>query len=321
MFLQFFIRIAAVFCMIGFGVLAKKLMLIDNSATTQLAKLVTWFFYPALVFSSLVENFTLGDLLSNWALPAGALLIMALGYAAGFLSAGLLSFASERRKNQFIFQSTINNYSFLPLPIILMLWGGEGVAMLVFSTLGSEIAVWTLGVFALSGNRFRRDSLRNLLSVPMLAIISAMAVIAIRSGLGAAGIDMQACGVFREISRPLLDMLEVFGGAAIPLAMFLAGSRIADLKPGNFFTLGQTVLVVMRLLIIPAAAVLMLHLLPFQQELRQILLVVAVMPCAIASVMLSEVYDSDTDFAASSVLTTQAVSIITIPLWLAVFLG
>ncbi len=307
--------------MIGFGILAKKLKLIDSGATTQLSRLVTFFFLPALIFSSLVGNFTLKTLLENWSLPAGSMLILITGYLVGVLFVRLLSFHDRKQKNQFVFQSTINNYSFLPLPIVMMLWGDAGVARLLFSTLGSEIVLWTLGVFVLTGNRFSRSSLKQLLSVPIMAIVAAVAVIVLRAVFGNPGAVIFSETLFSEIFRSFLAMLGIFGGAAIPLAMFLAGSRVADLKPEHFFTLRQTALVMLRLLVIPAVAAGILYALPFPWELRRILLVVAVMPSAITSVMLSEVYGSDTDFAASSVLTTQLCSIITIPIWLTLFFG
>ncbi len=321
MFLEFFIKVAAIFCMVGFGILARKLRLIGSDSTTQLSKLVTWFFYPALVFSSLVENFTLDSLLANWALPVGTIVIMATGYIVGFFAMQFCRFSDDRQKHQFLFQSTINNYSFLPLPIILMLWGEAGVAMLVFSTLGSEIALWTLGIFALTGNRLRRDSLTHLLSVPMVAILSAIAVIALSGLLAGRGLEISPTGVFATLQGSFIEMLDIFGQATIPLAMFLAGSRVADLKLGHFFTMQQVSIVLLRLLLVPAAAVMLLFAMPFPDELMRILLVVAVMPSAIMSVVLSEVYDSDTDFAASTVLTTQLVSIFTIPVWLTLFLG
>ncbi len=320
MFLQFFVRVAAIFCMIGFGALAKKLKLIDSSATSQLSKLVTYFFYPALVFSSLVSNFSLESLIANWALPAGSMVIMLTGYFVGLIAVLVFKFQQKKKKEQFLFQSTINNYSFLPLPIILMLWGNEGVAQLIFSTLGSEIILWTLGIFVLTGNKLSWGSLKHLLSVPILAILAAIIVIALRSAIGEGNLVLEV-GVFELVSHSFLDMLEVFGAATIPLAMFLAGSRVADLKLNHFFEFKQLLLIALRLLIIPAVAVLMIYLLPFSEELRKVLLVVSVMPSAITSVMLSEVYNSDTDFAASSVLTTQVVSILTIPVWLTIFFG
>ncbi|MFW6280100.1 MAG: AEC family transporter [Planctomycetota bacterium] len=316
MFLRFFVRVAAIFCMIGFGVLARRLKLIDRSAISQLSKLVTTFFYPALVFSSLVQNYTLDSLLGNWPLPLGAFSIMLGGYLIGSVAVRLIPFNTERRKNQFLFQSTINNYSFLPMSIIMMLWGQEGVAQLILATFGAEILLWTLGIFILTGNKFSRESLKNLLSVPIMAILTAICVIVARSFGGESLSETFSTSAFAHVSTSFLDMLQMFGSATVPLAMFLAGSRVAELHPDHFVDLQQVLIVALRLLIIPAAAVGFLFLLPFAPDLRRILLIMAVMPCAITSVILADVYDSDTDFAASSVLTTQIVSILTIPAWL-----
>lgn len=321
MFIKLFIRIVAIFCMVGAGVLARKLDAVDDNTSSQMSKLVTNFFYPALIFTSLINSFTLKTLLQNWTLPAGMLLVMAIGYLIGVIAVRFINFSSDKERNQFAFQCTTNNYSFLPLPIILMLWGETGVAKLVFSTLGSEISVWTLGILALTGNKFRKENLKNLFSVPMIAIFLAILVILIKGLLENYNIMFTTDSVISEIFISFFSVIEIFGKAAIPVAMFIAGSRIADLKSQELLTLKQGYLVTLRLFLIPLFAILLLHILPFSKDIRMVLLVVAIMPSAVSSVFLSEVYGSDTEFAASSVLTTHLFSLITIPLWLSLFLG
>lgn len=316
MFIRLFVRILAIFCMIGAGILARRLNILNKETAGQMSRAVTNFFYPALIFSSLVGNFTLRGLVDNWALPIGAILIMLTGYILGVLFSRAISFSDDKEKNQFLFQSTINNYSFLPLPIILMLWGNVGVAGLIFSTLGSELSVWTLGIFALAGNKFRKENIKELLSVPMLAIFASIMVIAIRD----VGVYSFAGTFLGEVGLSFFSVLDIFGKGTIPVAMFIAGSRVAELKPHHLFTLKQGYVVALRLLLIPAIVALILYLIPFLAESRHILLVVAIMPSAISSVVLSEVYNSDTDFAASSVLTTHLFSLVTIPVWLSIFL-
>ncbi len=316
MFIKLFIRILAIFCMVGLGILARRLNILAGETNLRMSRVTTNFFYPALIFTALVGNFTLKGLAENWFLPAGALLIMTTGYVLGIIVYRSIKFSSDKEKNQFLFQCTINNYSFLPLPIVLMLWGNTGVAALIFSTLGSELAVWTLGVLALTGNRFRKESLKQLLSVPMISIFVSIAFIAIRD-----------CACFRGVS-PLLQeagtsffaSLDMLGKGTIPVAMFIVGSRMAELKPHHLFTVRQGYIVGLRLLVIPGIAAALLYLLPFPLETRLILLVVATMPSAIASVVLSEVYGSDVEFAASCVLTTHLFSLLTIPAWLSLFL-
>lgn len=319
MFISLFIRILSIFFMIGFGVLARKKLWVDSSATTQMSKVVVNFFYPALIFSALIQSFHFNSLLENWALPVGTLIIMSIGFSFGYLVRRLLQFKDSREANQFLFQTTINNYSFLPLPIILMLWGERGVAQLIFSTLGSELSVWTLGIVALTGKKFGRESVKNFLSVPMAAILLAILVIFLRDNLPW-GPALSGVGFLYELSSSFMSMLSLFGGATIPLSMFLVGTRMAVLKPEHLFTFKQAIVIFLRLLIIPAAALLIIFRLPFASDVRLILLVVAVMPSAMASVVIGEVYNSDTEFAASCILTTHVVSVLTIPIWLSLFI-
>ena len=306
--------------MIGVGILARKIDVIDRNTSNQMSKLITAFFYPALIFTSLVKNFTSTSLLANWVLPVGTLVIMATGYLTGVFCSHMIRFSSAEEKNQFIFQCTTNNYSFLPLPIVLMLWNETGVAKLIFSTLGSEISVWTLGILALTGNRFTKKSLKNFISPPMLAIFAAIIVIIIKDFIKISCISLMTSSIVKEIGTSFFSVIEIFGGATIPIAMFIAGSRMADLKIHNLLTSKQGYLVLLRLLIIPLFTVSILHILPFAQDIRKILIVVAIMPSAVSSVFLSEVYKSDTEFAASAVLTTHLFSLITIPMWLALFI-
>ncbi len=319
MFIKLFIRILAIFCMMGLGMLARRLNMIDKDVAGKMSRAVTNFFYPALIFTTLVSSFTIRELAENWVLPAGTVVIMSTGYILGLVFYRFIRFSGEREKNQFFFQCTINNYSFLPLPIVLMLWGNPGVAALIFSSLGSELCVWTLGIFGLTGNRFRKENLKQLLSVPMIAILTSVAVMIFRDfAWNSTGFAVNP--FLKDLGGSFFSVLDIFGKGTIPLAMFIAGSRMAELKPHHLFTPTQGYVVALRLLVIPAVAAAILLLLPFPLETRLVLLVVAIMPSAIASVVLSEVYDSDTEFAASCVLTTHLFSLLTIPAWLSLFL-
>lgn len=253
MFSGLFLRILSVFLIIFLGGLARKKDILDAESTARLALAVKNFFYPALIFQYIFNNFTVSGLAENYLLPAGAFVIMLVGYLMGLAAARFIRFRGGKEKGSFLFQCAINNYSFLPLPIVLMLWGGESAAMLIFSTLGSEIAVWTFGVFALSGNRFRRESLRNLLSAPMVSIIIAIGAVFMRDFLSGRGVFYN--GMAAEAGASLMSAVEMLGGATIALAMFVVGSRIFILEQNHIFNLRQFYIVVLRLLLIPAAAI------------------------------------------------------------------
>jgi len=308
-----FVRLLAVCSMVLMGVLARRRGLLDSVGTRQISLLVTNVLYPALIYASLVQTFTLGGLAANWTLPAGTVLIMLTGFCIGALAAWVMPFRDEREQRAFRFQCAINNYVFLAMPLVQIYWGAEAVALLVFSTVGSELSVWTLGVIALTGRRFHWRTLGHLVSMPMGAILAAVLTLAVAQGTGwrpAAG------GLADDLRRALLAALDIVGKGTVPLAMIVAGSRMAELQPRHLLRPPQLAVVALRLVVIPAVALALLYALPFAPAARNVLTVVAVMPSAIASVMLSEIYEADSEFAAAAVLLTHTAALLTIPLWL-----
>ncbi len=313
-----FAQLISIFLMIGLGILARRLNIIDHRDTGRLARLLMLLFYPALIFSSITTNFSVSTLLDRWTLPVGTFLMMLLGLAIGLVTLRFIPIPADGRRRAFLFQAAINNYAFLPLPLVSVYFGQAGVAKLIFSTLGSELAVWTIGVMALTGHKITVGSLRHLLSAPLIAMAAAGLTILFRDLL--ANTEM-AAGLLRSpysgnLVAALLTGLDMFGGATIPLAMLVAGSRIAELRTHHLFTRDQVTVTVLRLLLIPGTAILILTMLPLADDIRQILIIVAVMPGAIVSVLLSEIYNADTEFAASSILLTHLACLFTIPFWL-----
>ncbi|HAS84287.1 MAG TPA: hypothetical protein DCS43_16840 [Verrucomicrobia bacterium] len=311
------LRLLSVFLMIGMGWLARQRRMIDAESTRNLSRLLTNFFYPALIFTSMLRNFDADGLAAHWLLPVGGFLIMLLGFGIGLLVERLVVDPHSQRGHAFLFQCTVNNYSFLPMPLALMLWGETGVAGLIFSTLGPEVAVWTLGVYALSGRQLRRDSLRYLLNTPLLTMAAALVVILLRDRLPSNAASFLAVPAVQALIDAIMSALTLIGGATIPIAMIVAGSRMAGLRGQHLFSRAQLSVGVLRLIIIPAAAIGLMSLLSLPADVERILCLVAIMPSAITSVVLSEIYRADSEFAASSVLITHLFSLLTIPLWLA----
>ena len=315
------LRLCSIFVMILLGVLARKTRLLDSDTTNRLAKLLMNLVYPALILASITENFTADALIRRWTLPVGAFGIMVTGFVVGRILLPLFARTPAPRRRNFLFQCTINNYSFFPMPLALFLWGDIGVANLILSTLGAEIAVWTFGVYALNGQGLSWRSLRHLLTVPMFAIAAALLIIGVRDGvLVSLGAGAVLTG-FAPFAEAIRSGLQLFGQATIPLAMLIVGSRMAELSFGHLWSKMQAVIVLLRLMVIPALAVLIISRLPLAPDVQNTLLLVAVMPAAAASVLLSELYDGDVREAAATVLLTHLGSIATVPFWLAFFLN
>lgn len=313
-----FIRLLTTFLMIAVGWLARKRAIIDQNTTKQLSRLLTSFFYPSLIFVSITTNFTTQKLISNWPLPLGAFSIMLSGFLAGLIIERFIAKPKAGQEHAFLFQCTINNFTFLPIPLALMLWGEQGVAGVIFSALGSEFALWTLGMFALSGRKIDKQSLKRMLSPPLITILISLAWVILRDLLPATATP--STGIFHEIHDATLSALRMLGGGTIPVAMLVAGSRMASLKVQHLISRDKLIIALLRLILIPAAAISLLELLNINHEQERILILIATMPSAVASVVFSELFNEDAEFAAACVLLTHILSLITIPLWISLVL-
>jgi len=307
-----FLKILPVFLIIFLGFFARKKKYISLLTIKEISISITTFFYPCLIFSSFLSNFTLNNLIRGWQLPFGTLIIMFIGYLIGIFVSKFLKFKDNKEKDTFRFQSTINNYSFLPITIVIVLLGEKRVPELILSTFGSEISLWTFGIIALTGNRINKKSVKNLFSMPMIAILFSVILIFLRDKI-AITISNQYLKTF---SSSILVATDLLGKITSPLALFIAGCRMGDIKLKGIFNLKNNFLILLRLFIIPAFAISIFNILGFNKEIKTILNIVAIMPAAIASVVYSEAYNADPEYATETVFLTHLFSLFTIPLWL-----
>jgi hypothetical protein len=301
------------------GFVAVKSGFFSRSTITELSKILVNFIYPCFIFYSIISCFTFNELLGRWTLPAGSLGIMVTGYLVGLVAVKFIKFKTTDEEKSFLFQSLLNNYSFLPLPLVIFLFGEKGGAALIFSSFGAELSVWTFGVFILHGHRFSMKNLTHLLTPPMISLYCAVLFSWVLSILKSNG-----CFAGYENLAPFanysLNTLKMIGSATIPLAMIVAGARIALMDFSGFSNARVWMLTTLRLIAIPLAALTILKLIGLPEDTEKILMVVAVMPTSIASIMMSEIYGGDKEFMTVTVVSSHLFSIITIPVLLSLYL-
>jgi len=298
------------------GYALSRLRWIDAPFNRQLSLVMLNVFYPCLIISSIVRNFTWETLLQNWMMPAGTVFILVTGWLVGLATLPLLRRQTEATRRCYHFVCLMNNYSFLPILMGAALWGERAVALVIFSSLGSELCVWTLGVKALTGQKLDRAFLKNLVSVPMVALMVSFAILAVRAVCERHGFVPGAASVPDEFLKTVLETCRMAGGATIPASAVICGSRIAMLHPSKVFSPLMAGTCALRLVVIPAICIAGLSLVPLPLEVRRVLILISVMPAAMASVTLAEAYGGDADFSAAAILATHIVCLGTIPLWL-----
>jgi len=291
-----------------------KLKVIDAAFNRQLSLVMLNVFYPCLIVSSIVRNFTLASLARNWMMPLGTVFILVTGWVVGYLTLPLLKRQTEGTRRCYHFICLMNNYSFLPILMAASLWGEKAIALIIFSGIGSELCVWTLGVKALTGQKLDRGFLKNLFSVPMVALLGSCGVLVIRAAC--ARLNAIPSGSAGDVLSTVLETCRMAGAATIPASALICGARIAMLHPSKLFSPLMAGTCVLRLAVIPALCIAGLLAVPLPAEVRRVLILIAVQPAAMASVTLAEAFGSDSDFSAAAILATHVLCLVTIPLWL-----
>ena len=257
---------------------------------------------PCLTFGAIVGNIRVRDLRELWIMPVAGFSMMLFGALAGWALSPLLRHRTPERLVTFRHICAINNYIFLPLIVVGNIFGaGRHAALLLVMSVGSTIGFWTVGVVTLTG--LSRDTLnravRQLWSVNVLAVFAALAAV----GFGIA------------IPAPAMKFCNTLGAMAIPLTMILTGAALFRDSAGLFRHKADVCIVALvRLALIPALFIVVLKLLPLPREMYEVCFVVALMPAAVASALVTRLYGGDGEFASQSVVITTVLSLFSMPL-------
>jgi predicted permease len=299
------------------GFLGRRFNFLSQQGTRDLSNLLINFTYPCLIFTSIYSKYTLPDLARDWMLPVIQFSISLIGWLIGYLLLKIIRTHSDDERRGFHYQCTTNNSGYLPLALVAFAFDEKVEAALLFSLLGCEIAIWTIGVSTISGKKFGLGNLKHLLNPPLVAIYSA---IILRAATDHFGITDRFLSGDQTLLSTLFDTARAIGKITVIIAMFVAGSRIAAIHPHGLKRINVWILSGLRILIIPLILIGLIALIPLPREARIIGMVVACMPASITSLILSEIYGGDKNLLALCVLITHLAALITVPLLLGWFL-
>lgn len=301
---QTFLAILETFIVFGTGAWLMHRKYLDDNGVAQLSKVTFDVLFPLLTISSITHNFTREDILGMWQLPVFGFLLMLFGALAGLGFKRLMRCRTQPRLAMFQHFCACNNYLFLPLIVLENLWGDRYVGMLLLMNIGSTVGFWTVGVAAFGGANFK-ETVKNIFSVNLYAVMLALGLVFFKLPLP--GVAAWVC--------------DKLGSAAVPLVLIGIGAAIynsAGKLVQHLFDIFYLTLV--RLVLLPAAVILLLKLLPMPEEVFRVLAVVSLMPVSSSSVLIARRYGGDMDLASQAILTTTLASLVTVPLLLKVLM-
>jgi len=285
------------------GALIRKLNWLTEEADRSLLRVIVNLLLPCLIFDTALGNPALGEIHNLIVAPLLGFGTAALGMLIA-LGAGALHGLKERsQQRSFALGVGLYNYSYLAVPLAMLLFGKETTGVLFVFNVGVEMCMWTLGVMLLAGGH--TGAWRRILNGPMIAIIAAILV--------------NATGLLPHFPDTAHTAVHWLGQCAIPMALIVIGAIIADyfgeFNPRSGWRV-VTAAVLLRLGILPSLFLLLIKLLPLSPELKRVLIVQAAMPSAVMPIVLSRLYNGDPPTAIRVVIGTSVLGLITIPLWL-----
>ena len=315
-----FTAVAAVFVVIGVGAAARRVGLLTESADRTLLNGLIRVLMPCLIFGVLLGRRELLGGVGRLALPplvgfAEAGIGFALAWAAARWLGHWVGLRTGRQRRTFALCVGMFNYGYVPVPLASALFRGpsgepDGAVLgtLFVHNVGTEAALWSVGLLVLSG-KLGKGWWRPVLNPPLGAITLALL--------------LNATGGYAYIPTFLTQAIALIGQTAIPTGLLLTGATMADAAGAAKLHRGGGPMVlaaVLRLGLLPILFLTLAGLLPpalgMTPDLRRVVAIQAAMPCAVFPVVLTRHYGGDVPTAVRVVLFTSLLGLLTIPLWL-----
>lgn len=309
-------QMAMMFTLILVGYILRKKQILPDSSVTTLSRLETYFLTPALSLSNMMQNATVETLSKNFTLVI---------YGSVFiLSAMLLSYplsrlfikkstdaAQEYQRNVIKYALTFGNYGYVGNFVVLGILGSEGLFKFMLFTFGLTIVTNSWGVYVLTPKISKKSSIttlfRGLLTPPIIGLML--------------GILIGLLNLSRFVPEFLDTALTNAANCMGPIGMILAGLVIGGYNMKELITNKRVYFVTfMRLIVIPAVMMLVLHLFGATKELMMLVLMAFAVPVGLNTIIFPAAYGGDTKPGASMAMISHTLSVITIPIMYLLFI-
>ena len=276
---------------------------VNDDSEKSIMKLIVNVLYPCFIISQIPGNQALQqvDVVASAIAVGFGITVVALLIAKG-IGHGI-KIDPVGGINTFCVATAIQNYGFIPIPLIKSLFGDsakETLGVLFVHNLGLELAMWTIAIVLLSGTM--QGAWKRLINGPTIAII--------------AGLFLNFTGLYELIPTFVSEAVYDIGQCSIPMGLILAGATIAGVVQREKWKVNPKVIfgsLAIRFAIMPVIFLLVASFVSFSPELRNVLLVEAAMPAAIFPIVLAKHFGGKPAIAVEACVVTTLASLIMTP--------
>ncbi|MBT8044459.1 MAG: AEC family transporter [Verrucomicrobiae bacterium] len=290
-----------VYLIIALGPVLRRTGALRPDMDKGLMAIAVHLLFPCLILDKMLGAEILRDAGVVFSSAGIGFSMIVLGFGLAYMVAGLLGFQLGGGRRTFAVSCGIQNYGFIAIPMTMYMFVDNDPVLAVLFThnLGIELAIWTVGIMLIAGNK--NPSWKSFLKGPVIAVL--LGVLMVQTGTD----------VFvPEILRRVFTML---GMCAVPISLLLVGTTIHDLaKDVRFDWKVSCGGVAMRLVVLPMVMLCLAGFLPLAVELKQVMVIQAAMPAGVFPIVLSRHYGGRADVAMQVSVATTLVSLLTMPM-------
>jgi hypothetical protein len=291
-----------IFLVMAAGFVMHRTGWMEKDIEAGVMRLVINLLAPCLIIDVVIGNPALEQVsVAVWGIGLGFMIIV-LGFPIAYATGRLFGLPKGGGRRTFAIVAAIQNYGYLPLPIIATLFPDDPgpIALVFIFGLGVEIALWTVGLLILS--RHPGAPWKKLINGPFIAVVVSLTLNYSHGYI-----------LIPDVVKTAMHML---GSTAIPISIFMIGATIGQLYDRSIWSqAGRTAgaSVITRLIILPAMILMVVRFLPVPDDLVKVLIIQAGMPAAIFPIVVARLYDGHVPTAIKVVLITSFASILTAP--------
>lgn len=301
--------VVPVYLLILAGALLRKIGVMRQDQDDPVFRLVYNVLYPCLILDKIMGSESVRHPSSVlWGIGIGFALTV-ISFGGAWLAAGALRFQKGNGKRTFAISAGVQNFGYTAIPVVEQLWvGGGAVAMLFVHNLGVELAIWSVGVMIISGDK--EIPWRKLVNGPVVSVLLGLLLV----GTGADQFLVSAAEGGFSLGGAIRKTMAWLGAGAFPIAILVTGCIMSDMvgeeRPSLRVVLGGCVV---RLAALPLLLLSAAKYLPAPVDLKQVLVVQAAMPAAMSPILLAKIYGGRAGVAVQIVVATTVVSLVTLP--------
>lgn len=295
---------------IALGAFIYHIGLLSYKSTKELGGFVVNFTYPLLIFVNIIKHFPEVGEAKWYLLPLYEYLIIGGSFIVAYIY--LIFDRSIKYKKEFLFMSSFQNTSFLPLVIVANLFP-EDIAGRYFIYIFLFDMFFGAGIISTAKILFQRDGRgfewKKLISPPLISVLLSLTFI--------------YTGWSKSIPPLILNIFYHVGNISIPLSLLVLGGII-------YFSIRESPKIdfsyalkgsFLKLIVIPTFALLVIKIIPMSDTLKFLIIIESAVPTAMNVTILSRLYGGNYKIQSQATVIMYLLSLITLPFFVTMALS